>query len=73
MIKIEKEYRIYLIIVIFTSSIVLPYSPAKTLDQVEMESNLLGQNVPSFDVGESPVSVAVDQDDKIDICCERKI
>jgi DNA-binding beta-propeller fold protein YncE len=68
--KIERKYHIYLIIiiavVIYTSVIVFPYNAVgKTLDQVKIESNSIGQNIPSFDVGESPVTVAVDQNDNI--------
>jgi YVTN family beta-propeller protein len=66
--KIEKGYHIYLIIiiavVIYTSVIVLPYNAVgKTLYDVEFESNSIVQNVPSFNVGEYPTSIAVNEAD----------
>jgi YVTN family beta-propeller protein len=63
--KLEKKYHIYLIIiivlVIYTSVIVLPYNAVgKTLHSLEIESNSNEQNVPSFNVGRSPEGIAVD-------------
>src|SRR5688572_5451415 len=68
--KIEKGYHIYLIIiiavVIYTSVIVLPYNAVgKTLHSLEIESNSIVQNVPSYNVGESPVDIAVDDYENI--------
>jgi DNA-binding beta-propeller fold protein YncE len=68
--KIEKKYYIYLIIIIvvliYTSVIVLPYNAVgKTLHGLEIESNSIVENVPSFKVGLQPISIAVDQSDNI--------
>jgi YVTN family beta-propeller protein len=75
--KIEKEYHIYLIIimvvVIYASVIVLPSNTVgKTLHDLEIESNSIVQNLPGFNVGEDPVSIAVDEDDNIAYVVNRK-
>jgi YVTN family beta-propeller protein len=51
-------------ILVSISVILIPHNisgETKTLDTVILENNLNEQNVPSFTVGNSPVSVAVDE------------
>ena len=44
---------------IYTSAMVLPYNAAAipTLDRLESESDIKGQNIPHFDVGEMPSTI----------------
>jgi DNA-binding beta-propeller fold protein YncE len=50
---------------IYTSVMILPYNAAAitTLDRLESESNIIGQNTPQRDVRESPSDIAIDQGD----------
>ena len=63
--KIEKNYHIYLIIiiavVICTSIIALPHNAVgKTLHDLEIESKSIVENVPGINVGRNPISIALD-------------
>jgi YVTN family beta-propeller protein len=63
--KIEKNYHIYLIIiiavVIYTSIIALPHNAVgKTLHDLEIESKSIVENVPGINVGKNPISIALD-------------
>jgi YVTN family beta-propeller protein len=52
---------------IYTSAMVLPYDAAAitTLDGLEFESNRIGQNIPSINVGENPIAIALNGDDNM--------
>ena len=62
--KIEKNYHIYLIIiiavVIYASVIALPHNAVgKTLHELEIESKSILENVPGINVGRNPISIII--------------